>query len=163
MERESADDERSWQCDVPGCGKRLKRQYNLQVHKRTHTGERRFQCPNKGCKELFMWRSTLRRHFLKSHGRKLPSSMKCFAGMKGDGASGEDDTECSKDRSESESSSENNHAFYTQVVFHGDLKPEHLPGGDQLLHCFQTNCKAFFSSRGCLRLHLREHDPSWTD
>ena len=49
-------------CDV--CGKVFTRSWLLKGHRRTHTGERPFPCPHKGCEKAFADKSNLRSHLM---------------------------------------------------------------------------------------------------
>jgi hypothetical protein len=63
------DHERPFACNV--CNKIFTRRYNLDTHRRVHTGERPFSC--KVCKKPFSQRSHLMRH-LRVHSGELPFS-----------------------------------------------------------------------------------------
>lgn len=53
-------------CNWVFCGKRFTRSDELQRHRRTHTGEKRFQCPE--CQKKFMRSDHLSKH-IKTHGK----------------------------------------------------------------------------------------------
>lgn len=56
--------ERPYECSWSFCGKKFTRSDELQRHRRTHTGEKRFQCPE--CLKRFMRSDHLSKH-LKTH------------------------------------------------------------------------------------------------
>lgn len=56
--------ERPYVCSWSFCGKKFTRSDELQRHRRTHTGEKRFQCPE--CLKRFMRSDHLSKH-LKTH------------------------------------------------------------------------------------------------
>ena len=56
--------ERPFVCNWIFCGKRFTRSDELQRHRRTHTGEKRFQCPE--CNKKFMRSDHLSKH-IKTH------------------------------------------------------------------------------------------------
>lgn len=53
-------------CSWVFCGKRFTRSDELQRHRRTHTGEKRFQCPE--CSKKFMRSDHLSKH-IKTHNK----------------------------------------------------------------------------------------------
>lgn len=58
--------ERPFVCNWVFCGKRFTRSDELQRHRRTHTGEKRFQCPE--CNKKFMRSDHLSKH-IRTHGK----------------------------------------------------------------------------------------------
>ena len=58
--------ERPFVCNWIFCGKRFTRSDELQRHRRTHTGEKRFQCPE--CSKKFMRSDHLSKH-IKTHAK----------------------------------------------------------------------------------------------
>jgi krueppel-like factor 9/13/14/16 len=67
--------ERPFSCLWPDCGKRFARSDELARHMRTHTGEKRFQCPV--CDKRFM-----RSDHLNKHARRHPEFCETSAGGK---------------------------------------------------------------------------------
>ena len=61
--------ERPFVCNWVFCGKRFTRSDELQRHRRTHTGEKRFQCPE--CQKKFMRSDHLSKH-IKTHADVKP-------------------------------------------------------------------------------------------
>eukprot|EP00188_Purpureofilum_apyrenoidigerum_P002740 Plantae.Rhodophyta-Purpureofilum_apyrenoidigerum.ctg28001.p1 GENE.Plantae.Rhodophyta-Purpureofilum_apyrenoidigerum.ctg28001~~Plantae.Rhodophyta-Purpureofilum_apyrenoidigerum.ctg28001.p1 ORF type:complete len:161 (+),score=9.90 Plantae.Rhodophyta-Purpureofilum_apyrenoidigerum.ctg28001:75-557(+) len=51
------------------CKKRFPRSYNLNVHRRIHTGDQPYACEEPSCSRSFAWKSSLDSHRL-SHQRK---------------------------------------------------------------------------------------------
>src|ERR1700712_4683835 len=62
--------ERPFPCDYPDCAKRFSESGNLTKHKRTHTGEKPFQCDYPDCAKRFPQSSHLTRHKLTHTGEK---------------------------------------------------------------------------------------------
>ncbi|EEB08713.1 calcineurin responsive transcription factor Prz1 [Schizosaccharomyces japonicus yFS275] len=58
-------------CQIPGCGKRFTRAYNLKSHQNTHTNNRPYQCSV--CKKAFARQHDKRRH------EQLHTGIKAFA------------------------------------------------------------------------------------
>ena len=54
-------------CPYSNCDKFFTRPWRLQVHIRTHTGERPFKCDVKSCGKSFVRNAHLKRHFENSH------------------------------------------------------------------------------------------------
>ncbi|KPP66188.1 hypothetical protein Z043_115337, partial [Scleropages formosus] len=68
--------ERPFPCAWPGCEKKFARSDELARHTRTHTGEKRFQCPL--CDKRFM-----RSDHLIKHARRHPDFCPSMIGRKG--------------------------------------------------------------------------------
>ena len=59
-------------CSV--CNKAFSRPSSLRIHSHSHTGEKPFQCPHKGCGKAFSVRSNMKRHERGCHGGSSPGS-----------------------------------------------------------------------------------------
>ncbi|KAI1099882.1 hypothetical protein F4804DRAFT_66947 [Jackrogersella minutella] len=57
-------------CDFKGCGKEVSQKTQLETHKRAHTGEKPFQCPEPGCHKAFTQRGNLKTHSRSHTGEK---------------------------------------------------------------------------------------------
>ncbi|KAH9393309.1 hypothetical protein TYRP_021999, partial [Tyrophagus putrescentiae] len=64
------DPTRKWACDYQSCDKRFHNSYDLENHKRTHTGEKPFKCEAAGCQWAFAQKSALTLHFKRRHGEQ---------------------------------------------------------------------------------------------
>jgi uncharacterized Zn-finger protein len=56
------------------CNKAFSRPSSLRIHSHSHTGEKPFQCPHKGCGKAFSVRSNMKRHERGCHGGSSPGS-----------------------------------------------------------------------------------------
>lgn len=56
------------------CNKAFSRPSSLRIHSHSHTGEKPFQCPHKGCGKAFSVRSNMKRHERGCHGGGSPGS-----------------------------------------------------------------------------------------
>ena len=61
-------------CDFPGCDAKYRRYYSIVEHKRTHTGEKPYECTE--CGETFAATECLRKHVRNTH-RPLNEPMVC--------------------------------------------------------------------------------------
>lgn len=66
--------ERPFECTWPNCGKKFSRSDELTRHYRTHTGEKRFNCPL--CDKCFMRSDHLTKH-ARRHAGFDPSMLQC--------------------------------------------------------------------------------------
>lgn len=66
--------ERPFECTWPDCGKKFSRSDELTRHYRTHTGEKRFNCPL--CDKCFMRSDHLTKH-ARRHAGFHPSMLQC--------------------------------------------------------------------------------------
>ena len=57
------------------CNKAFSRPSSLRIHSHSHTGEKPFQCPHKGCGKAFSVRSNMKRHERGCHGGGSPGSI----------------------------------------------------------------------------------------
>ena len=55
-------DDRPHECPEDNCGKRFKDKYNMQVHRRIHTGLKPFVCPSIGCGKSFNQKGSFNNH-----------------------------------------------------------------------------------------------------
>ncbi|CAD6890575.1 unnamed protein product [Tilletia laevis] len=79
----SADDERPFQCEHPGCGKAFKKRNKLNRHMLSHTDERKYVCQHPGCDKKFLRSQHLAAHQQTHSG---PSSSPMLSAMELDGA-----------------------------------------------------------------------------
>ncbi|KAG7376866.1 hypothetical protein PHYPSEUDO_012650 [Phytophthora pseudosyringae] len=107
------------------CPRQFSRRYALQEHLATHTGEKAYVCPARGCGKRFTTTSNLARH-RRLHGDEL-QPLACPAPA------------CAK-------------TFSTQHKLQRHLRV-HL--GSPTRHCKFANCSKTFSSTGNLNRHMR--------
>lgn len=113
----------SYQCGE--CPRRFSRRYALQEHLATHTGEKAYACPAKGCGKRFTTTSNLARH-RRLHGDEL-QPMRCPL------------PSCTK-------------TFTTAHKLRRHMRV-HL--GTPTRRCKFANCNKTFSSTGNLNRHMR--------
>ena len=58
---------KKYKCEIAGCGKAFDRPIRLQVHVRSHTGERPYACEEDGCDKTFLKSEHLKRHMKDKH------------------------------------------------------------------------------------------------
>lgn len=54
--------DRPFKCDYPTCGKAFATGYGLKSHTRVHTGEKPYPCPEEGCDKAFKTSGDLQKH-----------------------------------------------------------------------------------------------------
>ena len=64
------EDVKNYSCDFEDCEMRFTDTHKLEVHKRTHTGERPYCCPKDDCDKTFAHSSTLKYHINVHDGKK---------------------------------------------------------------------------------------------
>ncbi|KXJ74028.1 hypothetical protein RP20_CCG014229 [Aedes albopictus] len=134
--------ERPFVCSWMYCGKRFTRSDELQRHRRTHTGEKRFQCPE--CNKKFMRSDHLSKH-IRTHNKLKKDHVRYLLelgdSMKSSGLSddGEDDLEMAdddmKDLDDEDEDDDDSLPGAPEVVSHHLIKPKLEPvvvepGGD---------------------------------
>ncbi|KAI9149246.1 Asparagine-rich zinc finger protein AZF1 [Paramyrothecium foliicola] len=68
-------------CNGPNCNKRFSQKTHLQIHARTHSGEKPFRCDHQGCGLTFSQKGNLRTHQRRHTGDKPYSCSVCGKGF----------------------------------------------------------------------------------
>ncbi|KJZ74183.1 hypothetical protein HIM_06414 [Hirsutella minnesotensis 3608] len=68
---------KKWVCDGPNCNKRFVQKTHLDIHRRTHTGQKPYVCTKENCGLTFSQRGNLKTHMRRHTGEKPYSCSIC--------------------------------------------------------------------------------------
>ena len=63
--------DRPFHCEFHGCGKAFATGYGLKSHTRVHTGEKPYKCPDETCEKAFKTSGDLQKHVRTHTGKQV--------------------------------------------------------------------------------------------